>query len=174
MRKNGLAIAAASGLALAAMVAVWAYGSRRSRPTPPPLPPTASAPTNPVPAQCEGRLGLDLEFHFPDREAPWQRGRSYEFELSLDGSKKLPCSFEVPVRAWYPEMGSLDCGFSLRPSGEPAGMSFSGSPQRIEVRVLSDSQVFYQGSVSPQYERVGESCILDTRIDLSSVEPGRN
>jgi hypothetical protein len=165
MKKARFVISAVVGLMLAAMIAV--HRSDSSQPS------SATGPAQSTPLPCEGLVTLYLNFSFPNREAPWQRGRSYELELSLDGSKTV-CSFEVPVRTWLPEMGSPDCRFTLQPSGEPAGLALSGRADRIELRVLSGGQVFYRGSVSPQYERVGEGCNLDVDIGLLAVEHGEN
>ncbi len=167
MRKLGRVILAGVGLALAAMIAIRCSDGSQ--------PPSATGPAQSPASPCGERLAIDLDFSFPNREAPWQRGRRYELELSVDRAKTV-CSFEVPVGSRHSEnaMGNEDCGFALTPSWEPAGLTLSGRPKRVEVRVLSGGQVFYRGSVSPQYERVGEDCSLDVDIDLFSVEQGEN
>jgi hypothetical protein len=171
--KNRPAVLALFTAAAGAVLVYWL--SRRAEPLLPPVPTSLSGAPWAQPDPCGGTGSLHLSFYFRDTESPWLRGKSYELELEVDGSRS-ECEFEVPVR--MRNMNDMDdaivtCSFTLTPLGEPAGLSMGGLPSNVSVRILSKGVVYYQGSVSPRYGKPEPpgSCIHDARVVLASVPP---
>jgi hypothetical protein len=180
MRLTKLAVVVASGVTLAGVAGAWGYlHFKRSRPltrsalVPPVLP---SGTAERLRARCE-RGSLNLTFYFQDREAPWQRGRRYELELSLDGRISV-CSFAVPAdrSSYWWRKGRMpttsECSLSVWSSGEPAGISVSGRPSHVRVRILSEGAVFYRGEVFPKYDSPSAGCFFDNQVVLSAETGG--
>lgn len=179
MGTRALTVAAVGLIGVVSMVGAWVrYGAAPSRNSPtmatsvPTVRPPVSSSTRPTSSRCGDRSAIELEFGFADKEAPWQRGRSYELELLLDSSK-YSCRFEVPVQDLYGR--GENCRFDGKPNTARAtfGIQVRGKPVRVEARILSGGAVFYRGAVAPDYGEPLEDCVYPVHLAFAS-ETGEN
>lgn len=116
----------------------------------------------PPEAGCRATARVNLGFMFERRPSPWRRGQSYQLELELDGARSR-CSFEVPLRTpLQPECGL----YTTTVADEPAGVTISGSPARVVLRILTQDAALYEGRAAPEYVEPHDGCEYDGLIRL--------